>query len=217
MPVARVAAVLVLSLLAQDPTAPAGTPPAVFAGLPGIEGAAQRTFAPSEVRQTGTVVIAFGVARFADAAAAAAAMPTIVAREVERIAGDGGEVRPAAAPDLGDASAAHVGAVGFGADAPELAAEITAASLVWRDGPLVFVAIGVAIDGDPLADLVVAAERIEGREPGGAETTAADGMRSGGLWDVLPRPEDLPDGFVFSADSIPALFDALPEQGHEAS
>ena len=92
-----------------------------------------------------------------------------------------------------------------------LAAQLVLAAIVLtRDDAAAIGALAPVVELD-------AAQVTRVQVIGKAETpAAADGMRSGGLWDVLPRPEDLPDGFVFNADSIPVLFDALPGQAHEA-
>ena len=65
-----------------------------------------------------------------------------------------------------------------------------------------------------MTDLAGVAEKVVGRELGGEATpVAADGLRSGGLWDLLPRLADLPEGFVLDEERVPAPFDPLPGQG----
>ena len=83
---------------------------------------------------------------------------------------------------------------------------------------MVHLLYGAALAGDPLTDIAVIAEKILGRQPGGDATPIGDeGLREGGLWDLLPRLEDLLEGFVLDEEKVPAPFDPLPGQGTPAS
>ena len=178
--------------------------PSILADLPGIEEAVARDFDASGMRLVGTLVFRFAAARFDEPESAEAAIPVVLDRYLDRLgdeAGDVSGVRAASVRDLGDETVARAGEIVTpGEDEPDL----TVAILAVRRGALLQLFVGAALAGDPLADVADIAEAGVEREPGGDATpTGDDGMRTGGLWDVLPRLDDLPEGFVFVEERIP--------------
>ena len=68
------------------------------------------------------------------------------------------------------------------------------AVLLVRSDRFVWVLAGGGLTGDPIAELTPVSEALVERQPGGDVVEGADGMRSGGLWDMLPTIEDVPVG-----------------------
>ena len=92
--------------------------------------------------------------------------------------------------------------------------DLTIAILVVRRGAILRFFVGGAVAGDPLTELTHIAEAVVDREPGGAATpVSSEGLRTGGLWDLLPRLADLPEGFIRQHERVPEPFAPLPRQG----
>lgn len=199
---------------AQDAGATSTADETVLFDLPGSENAALRGFNPSGARFVGTAAMVFAVVRFDSPERAEDALPLLLGRFRRNPPGNGGNltgVRPASVRAIGDDRLAYVGTLEFrDEDRPD---SDLALLLVHRDDVVYFM-FGLALVGDPLPDLANVAEVIIDREPGARATpVASDGLRTGGLWELLPRLDDLPEGFVFSEDQVPPPFDPLPGQG----
>jgi hypothetical protein len=186
-----------------------------LAELAGAEDAALRNFEASGLRLIGSLFLLFGVCQFDTPEHAEDAAPALGTRTVDNLQAPpgSGSLKPASVRPLGDQALAFAGTIEAPADDDSPIREATAAVLVVREAAFVHVMVGAAIAGDPLTDLAGIAEKVAGREPGGDETpVAADGLREGGLWDLLPRLADLPEGFVLDQEQVPAPFDPLPGQ-----
>jgi hypothetical protein len=184
-------------------------------GIEGVQNSAVRNFMASGFRFVGTLRFGFLVAEFRDDGAASAAVPALAARTehgLERTNRDAPGLRPASVRPLGDEAIAYAGQVNTEGEDEDFDT-VTLAFIVVREGHYVHVLYGGALAGDPLIEIADIAEKILGRDPGGDETpVAADGLREGGLWDLLPRLADLPEGFVLDEERVPAPFDPLPGQ-----
>jgi hypothetical protein len=109
------------------------------------------------------------------------------------------ELEVVGAPVVGDERVAYEAVDVRRPSSPE-SPPVSYGLLVWREGAVIVVASGT--DGEsPLPELIAVADRVAEREPGsGPVVTADDGFNAGGIWEVLPTPEDMPAGIVFEID-----------------
>jgi hypothetical protein len=109
------------------------------------------------------------------------------------------ELKSASAPAIGDERVAYEVVDVRKPSAPD-APSISYGLLVWRKGEVIVVASGSDRES-PLPELIALADRVAEREPGGGPVVRADGgFNTGGIWDVLPTPEEMPAGIEFELD-----------------
>lgn len=73
----------------------------------------------------------------------------------------------------------------------------------WRDDDLVLVIFAGGLAGDLLPEVFTTARAIAGRVPGSEPASTPsrpDELRTGGLWEVQPTYDDVPEGFVLLRD-----------------
>lgn len=183
---------------------PAAGPTIGLTGIEGAEEAASRAFVAAE-DAGGTLFMSFAVVRFDDEAAAQGAVRAIRARVIEQFSrqSDVSGLKAANPGSWGDETIALAGDIRpTDPDDPDV---LSVALLVVRDGLLVHGMLGVAVAADPVPDVAAVADQIVGRQPGGDVEVDAEGLRTGGLWDTLPRPADLPTGFELDEEFVPQL------------
>jgi hypothetical protein len=189
---------------AAEATPSSGATPTPTDLFPGVVVAAARAFRVGRPLEGRTLALVITVSVFTDSGAAEVAFHPYVARLTGAEEGlpEYAGLEVARAPDIGSEAAAFAGVLG----APD--GKAGTALVFWRDGPYLFFAIGVARPGDEaqaLSDVAYVARRIAGRRPTGpAAAPGPDGMRRGGVWDLLPGPHDLPEGFMFVTDVLQA-------------
>ncbi|MDP9366897.1 MAG: VWA domain-containing protein [Chloroflexota bacterium] len=193
------------SVLQELGRGPVAGPTIGLTGIPGTEEAASRAFVADEEGE-GTLFMSFAVVRFEDEETAQAATRAIRARVIEqfRRRSDVSGLKSVDAGSWGDETLALAGPIEpTDPDDPEV---LAIALLVVRDGLYVHGMLGVAASGDPLPDVSAVAEQVVGREPGESSVATNDeGLLTGGLWDMLPRPADLPTDFVLDEEFVPQL------------
>ncbi len=184
---------------------PVAGPTIGLTGIPGTEEAASRAFVTDE-EGAGTLFMSFAVVRFEDEQTAQAATRAIRARVIEQFSrrSDVSGLKSANAGPWGDETLALAGQIQpTDPDDPDV---LTVALLVVREGPYIHGMIGVSASGDPLADVSAVADQVVGRQPGDASVETDDeGLSTGGLWNMLPRPADLPTGFLLDEEFVPQL------------
>ena len=187
-----------------------------FPEIEGLRTAVGRTFGPSGFRLVGTLALLFTVTDFENENSAAAGMPQLGDQLIVDLAEQGNDTsgpKSASVRPLGDERIAYAGTLIALEEDDSTFDEFMVAALVVREGVFVHFMYGAAIAGDPLADLAAVAEKIIGRQPGGDVTSVGDdGVREGGLWDLLPRIEDLPEGFVLEKEEELAPVDERQDQ-----
>jgi len=157
--------------------------------IPGVHEAVGRSFDAYETqRSSGIGHLEFAVFAFPDAETARTAMPHVYPALTSVLRQDARSIDP---PPLGDEALAWT-AVG-----PQ---GLRVGVLLVRDGIHLHLLTAVAATGDPLDALEGIAARTVGRVPRAtpAATPASSDDRpltSGGLWDLLPRYDDLPGEF----------------------
>jgi hypothetical protein len=109
------------------------------------------------------------------------------------------ELEEVGAPALGDERVAYEAVDVRRPGSPE-SPPVSYGLLVWREGAIIVVASGSDRE-NPLPELIAIADRLAEREPGSGPVVRTDaGFHTGGIWEVLPTPEDMPTGIVFKID-----------------
>lgn len=148
----------------------------------------------------GTILLQFGAFVYADDESAqvgfddyAAGGPSLLEETF------GVTARPASIGELGDDAAAFLGNTtieGF---------EVSCALALWLDQELLYMSFAMAIGEDPFSDMLPIAREMMGRHMSGDSDATPDpvtGMRSGGVWDLLPELDQLPVGFVLYNEGL---------------
>jgi hypothetical protein len=192
--------------------------PPLLPGLHGVEETAVRQYEASGARFIGPISLTFSVLRFDTIAHAQEAVPIMAARVAETFEAPNfdGSLQPASVRSLGDQASAQAGTFKLG----EGKVEVNIAVVSFRRGRFVRVLSGYG-RGDPLLELADIGERIEGRTSSMAAppSTAAlptiapdDGLRHGGMWDMLPTLEDIPEGFVLTLEGGSAPYSVSEQE-----
>jgi hypothetical protein len=214
--VALVLAVVVLAgavpVSAQEPTP---TPvPLLVPEIKGVQDAALRSFAATGLRIASPISLAVEVIRFDSGKHGKDAIDTLLERQMQRLAqgGDTSGIKRASADKIGDETRAFGGSLKL-TDTSAPIEEIAIGGAIVRRDEFVFVALVGSLGGDSITPALEIMRKIVDRQPGqGATPTDADGMRTGGLWDMLPTLDDVPEGLTFDEDRVPVPFDPLPGQ-----
>ena len=171
---------------------------------------ASREFHALVLRPIGASIIATGAFIFDSDNRAAEIFPMFIDLSLNNLTSvfpGVGPFRPASAPDLGDEAIAYVGSL-TPPDDPNTT--FVVGTFAWREGPIVYFAFAVGRSGDPLAEVFAIARAISGRKwTNGPTTTPTSSreMHSGGVWELLPTLEDMPEGFVLIIENL------IPELG----
>jgi hypothetical protein len=201
-----------ISALAQEVTP---TPiPLLVPELEGAEDAAIRSFQSTGFDPTGIISIATEVIRFDSADHAHDAMDPIIERQMARLGqgGDTSEIKPSSIDQIGDDTTAMAGTLAF-ADTDSPISGVVAGLVFARRAEFVFVTLAASLAGDAVGAAADVTRTVISREPGETATPEAEGgMRTGGLWEMLPTLDDLPSGLVFDEDRVPVPFEPLPGQ-----
>lgn len=188
--------------------------PSPFDDLPGLRATAGRLFVATTVRPPTSLALAFVAAEF-DTPEHASAGISIFFEEVSQGIAEGGltaDFRAVNGRQWGDETVARAGNILL-ANPIDGIDELTAAVLVVRTGRILLCMAGAGVEVNPLYDLSTVAGAVIDRVLGPAATPiGADGRRAGGLWDVLPVPADLPDGFVLDREFVPTAALPLPAE-----
>jgi hypothetical protein len=202
MPRRVVLAIVALVLLASDVAAQTAAPtptPELNTGRSHVVAHVRRIFTTPTERLIGPSYIEAQVALTDDPNRASGGLQGGADAFRRSIEAKGGTVREASAPDIGDEH------VALAAQQPinDGASELQMGFFAWRDGNLVIMLLATGY-GEQLPSLFALARTIEGRQPGpeSLTTPVPDEMSSGGIWDVLPTLDDMPEGFVFDKDEI---------------
>ena len=183
---------------------PSAGPTIGLTGIPGTEEAASRAFVTDQEGET--LFMSFAVVRFEDEATAQAATRAIRARVIEQFSrrSDVSGLKSADVGPWGDETLALAGQIKpTDPDDPDV---LSVALVVVREGVYVHGMIGVGATSEPLAEVSAVAGQVVGRKPGGSSVSTDDlGLKTGGLWNKLPRPADLPEGFVLDEEFVPQL------------
>jgi hypothetical protein len=211
----------VLALALTNPAAvtssqqlnPTPTPVSPLIGIQGLEDVAQRDFIATGGTFDRTLFLSFLVMRFSSEDAARDGLEPYESNVLQRLEGNSTPaLRTATTRSLGDEIRAVAGEIQIN-DPDGIFDSLVIAHVLVRDGSYIHQAIGGAILwGDPLVDALNVLEKTVGRAPGNETIKiASNGMRVGGLWDMLPLLNDLPEGFVFDEESEPQI------EGHQDS
>lgn len=185
--------------------------------IAGVEEAVSRSFVSGASDHH---VLLFAAARFANehnaSAGLAAALNRLVANLM--VAGSGpsegrvpGTPYPLAVSDLGDEAVSQVIVL---SDAADSLGVVTILGV--RSDNIVLIGLRMGTnEGDALAPLTSALSASLARldsatntpaKPSSSSQTSEAQLRTDGLYAVLPRLEDVPEGFIFEADLQPSLF-----------
>ena len=78
---------------------------------------------------------------------------------------------------------------------------------------MLYIVQAVAVVGDPVSDSLDTVIKILDRTPGPiSESISANQFQTGGLWELLPLLEDIPEGLTHLSDARPRPFEPLPGQ-----
>jgi hypothetical protein len=76
-----------------------------------------------------------------------------------------------------------------------------------RDGSRIHFLIGSQLNQSPLPLMEQAAEQgLLPVDERAREELTVTGLNAGGLWEVIPRPEDLGEGFLVEDEFVPKMF-----------
>lgn len=156
-----------------------------------------REFRSAGMRLLGPAAITVAAYRFEADKAAAQAFPRLCGSIHEQM---GGDLQTASAPNLGDETLALAGEAE--GDDPETLFPV--GLVCWRDGPVVFLGFSAGLAGEQLPALFDVARTMKEQtaQANAAATPAPDQeMRTGGVWDLLPRLQDMPEGFVLERET----------------
>jgi hypothetical protein len=176
------------AMLAQDP-------------LPGYADAAQRYFrftggGFANLAFVSYSVLAFGTPEQADAALEETASRYLAMREEPLL-----NLLPAAPPDLGDR------AIAFTGEASDPQFDFRVGIVAIRDGARIHFLIGSQMNQSPLPLMEQAAEQgLLPVDERAREELTVTGLNAGGLWEAIPRPEDLGEGFLVEDEFVPKMF-----------
>lgn len=179
---------------------------------PGLVDAVARGFTTADGARYPLWSVQIRLAEFEDAESASAAI-TPWFGEVTSPAGsstyDTSELYPVAVETIADETRAIAGMAVFREDDDY---ELHLAVLVVRDGTLLHVYAGWAERASPLDELVAIAERTLGLAPPEFDPVPDVGYSTGGLYDLMPRIEHLPQGMTWVWDYAPCagVFGASP-------
>jgi hypothetical protein len=172
--------------------------------ITGIIAASERRFEASGLRLLGAGAISVFAYQFDSAEHAAEGFAAVIEFFRDYFETGATAMQQASAPRLGDQRVAYVGEL---PESSEPDARLLAGGLFgWQDDDVVIVMIAIGLAGDQLAELFAIGNAIVGRVPGPRAAAAISfpgEMRRGGIWDVLPTLEDVPEGFVFLEDRVP--------------
>jgi hypothetical protein len=189
--------IVALVLLASDAAAQTPVPtPQLATGSPHIVAYVSRIFQTPTVRLVGPTYIEAQAALADDPNRASNGLHSGVDGIRQLIEAEGGIAREASAPQIGEERVAIAGGLPSGSG-------VQLGLIIWREGNLVITLIATGY-GEQLPSLFAIVRAIEGREPG-PESLASpvpDELSRGGIWDVLPTLDDVPEGFVFIKDEI---------------
>jgi hypothetical protein len=176
------------AMLAQEP-------------LPGYADAAQRYFrftggGLANLAFVSYSVLGFGTPEQADAALEETASRYLAMREEPLL-----NLLPAAPPDLGDR------AIAFTGEASDPQFDFGVGIVAIRDGARIHFLIGSQMNQSPLPLMEEDAQQgllpIEQRA---REELTVTGLNAGGLWEVIPQPEDFGEGFSVEDEFVPKMF-----------
>jgi hypothetical protein len=187
-----------------------------FVDLDGVNEVVYRSFQAPGARFVGAESVTTYLARFGSpeqAKAGISALRDRVFAYVRTIAKTDA-VGKASIRKIGDQTVAYAGNLELLNPQPNVAAGFTAAFLFVRAGEYVYYIRGAAVlNVDPTLDTFAVARDIVSRKPGLAKAAkSAKEMNTGGLWDMLPTLDDVPEGFTFVQDAVPPPFDPIPDQ-----
>ncbi|MFL5760317.1 MAG: DUF4352 domain-containing protein [Thermomicrobiales bacterium] len=214
-----IALVLVVVLLAgavpasaQEPTP---TPvPLLVPEINGVQDAAIRSFIATGFSLASPIYLTSAVVEFDSDEHTHDAMPIVRDRYLQSIGqnGDVSGIKKTSAKKIGDETIALSGPLKVSdPDVPitELACGLV---VVRHDRYVLLVGVG-SIGGDSIgAALGTARAMVEKHKGGDVTPTDADGMRTGGLWAMLPTLDDIPEGLTFAEERVPVPFAPLPGQ-----
>lgn len=201
---------IVLIMAMMTPKVAAGYQPTSSQGAdygpaaPGLEESNHRSFIAASDASTSWVALEVRVARFSNETSARNAISLWFEqlREVHYYAYDLAPLRPVAVDTVGDETRAMVGtATHF--EEEEWSLEV--AALVVRDGDTLFTFLSWHEYSSPLAESVEIARRTLGLEPLEFEPVPDVPYMEGGLWDLTPRIEHLPEGLTWRGDVYPCM------------
>ena len=203
--------------LAQDVTP---TPiPLLVPEIEGAQDAAIRSYGATGLDPTGMISIAMEVVRFDSADHAHEALETITERQMARLGqgGDTSAIQQASVDQIGDETTANAGQLTF-TDTSSPIQGIIVGLVIARNGEFVFLTLAGSLAGNAVGTASDVTKAVIDRQRGDDATPVADnGMRSGGLWDMLPTLDDIPSGLVFDEDRVPVPFEPLPGQSDVTS
>lgn len=121
-----------------------------------------------------------------------------------------GVLRPVSIRPIGDEVVAKAGTLNIRKDADSETQNTPAAIISFRDGRFVYLLLGHGTTTNPLQTLADIGEKLVGRTARDYfSTVTADGLHLGGVWDLLPGLEDMPEGFVVASETVPAWLQAF--------
>jgi len=175
--------------------------------VPGMKDIALRSFESVPSATDGILGLSAVVAEFSSADAADAGVDLIVDRYIDLRAERGdatvtmSEPKRVSAPKLGDRRVAL--AWTFTSSGIELPAAVLGVQLNTR--VYFFMIVGRNIN--PMEELAVVAESILGEAP---RQGIGDGVKSGGLWDLLPTLDEVPFGLSVASEKVPEDWGPVP-------
>lgn len=165
---------------------------------PGLLDAVRRDFAPASQTPFAYAYVIVRVAQFDTPENASQAIDLWFGqqRNPDLAAADFSDLQPAGVQPLKDESHALAGPI-FDEDGDEF----QGALLAVRDGDVLYTFESYQGLGPALDDATTIARRLFGLEPDAVGPVEGIDYRSGGLWDKLPRVEDMPEGFVMVSEN----------------
>lgn len=169
--------------------------------LPGYIDVASRTFRFTGGGLANVAFVSYSLLEFETVNLADASLEETASRYLAMRESPLSNLLPAPPPSLGDR------AIAFTADGDDPNFVVKVAIMAVRDGPRIHFLIGSQLNQSPIPIMEEVALQglLPVEEPLPGELTVT-GLNSGGLWDTIPRPEDLPEGFSVDDELVPKMF-----------
>lgn len=174
-------------------------------GADGLEASVARRFSAASNDTTGVLHLEVRIGEFdTEASASSAVAPWF---EQLRAANNGyrfdlSQLAPVAVEKVADESRAMIGTAPFRED-ESITLEVAVLSV--RDGESLYTYVAWGRYSTPLDEAVEVAERTLGLEPLEFEPVPDIPYKTGGLWDIAPRIEHVPDGLTWVEDYVPCI------------
>lgn len=180
--------------------------------LPGYSDAALRYFRFTGGGLDNLAFIAYSILQFDTAELADAALEETASRYLAMRSEPLADLLPEQPPQLGNR------AIAFSASSTDPTVDVKVGIVAVRVGDRIHFLIGSQMNSSPMPLMEEAlAQGLLPTEHRARGVLTVSGLNAGVLWEVLPRPEDLPEGFSVDDEFVPKMFGPLALTDETAS